>query len=299
MLFDKAKSTISEHISHIFEEKELERESVVRKFRTTAVDGKDYEVSYFNLDVIISVGYRVKSLRGTQFRQWATQCLREYIVKGFTMDDERIMRNGQSKYFDELLTRIRNIRSSEKLFWEKVLDIFATSIDYNKNSETARTFFSTIQNKMHFAVHGHTAAELIMERCSAEKPNIGMTNWIGSKITSKEAVVAKNYLSIDELEVLNRIVNAYLEIADLQARMQRPMYMRDWQVNLDNVILMTGMDVLDHSGKVSHEAMLEKVQEQYRIYTAKMLKEANCVEKDFIEFIQKTKQLDEKRKENL
>ena len=212
-LFGKAKSTISEHIKNIFEEGELDENSVVRNFRTTASDGKQYDTNFYNLDVIISVGYRVKSLQGTKFRQWATARLREYIVKGFTMNDDLLKEAGGGNYFDELLARIRDIRSSEKVFWRKVLDIYATSIDYDGKAEESILFFKTIQNKMHWAVHGHTAAEIIYKRVNANKPNLGLMAFKGNKPTKKETEVAKNYLDKDELEVLNRIVTAYLEIA--------------------------------------------------------------------------------------
>ena len=207
-LFQKDVRTINEHILHIFEEGELQPDSVVRKFRITASDGKTYETRHYNLDVVISVGYRVKSHRGTQFRIWATQRIREYIVKGFTLDDERLKEAGGGNYFDELLARIRDIRSSEKVFWRKVLDIYATSIDYDPNTDLSRDFFAVIQNKMHWAAHGHTAAEIIYGRADASRPNMGMTTWAGSILRQNDSEIAKNYLSEDELSVLNRIVTA-------------------------------------------------------------------------------------------
>ena len=209
-LFQKDVRTINEHILRIFEEGELQPDSVIRKFRITASDGKTYETRHYNLDVIISAGYRVKSHRGTQFRIWATQRLREYIIKGFALDDERLKEAGGGNYFDELLARIRDIRSSEKVFWRKVLDIYATSIDYDPNTDLSRDFFAVIQNKMHWAAHGHTAAEIIYGRADASKPNMGMTTWAGSALRQIDSEIAKNYLSEEELNVLNRIVTAYL-----------------------------------------------------------------------------------------
>lgn len=227
-LFQRDKSVISRHIRNVFLEGELPEERVVAKFATTAADGKTYQVEYFNLDVIISVGYRVKSLRGTQFRIWATQRLREYIVKGFTMDDERLKQVGGGGYFDELLARIRDIRSSEKVFYKKVLGIYATSVDYNPRAEATRQFFATVQNKMHWAVHGQTAAEVVHHRADASKPNMGLTNWSGDRIRRDEVAIAKNYLAPEELEALNLIVSAYLDFAELQALNRRVMHMADW-----------------------------------------------------------------------
>jgi len=240
-LFQKAKATISEHLKNIFEEGELEESSVVRNFRTTASDNKNYGTNFYNLDVIISIGYRVKSHRGTQFRIWATQRLREYIVKGFTMNDELLKQAGGGNYFNELLARIRDIRSSEKVFWRKVLDIYATSIDYNPNTEVSEAFFKTVQNKMHWAAHGNTAAEVIYQRINASKPNLGLTNFKGEKPTLQETEIAKNYLNENELNVLNRMVTAYLELAELQALNQKPMYMSDWKERLDDFLKMRVM----------------------------------------------------------
>ena len=222
-LFQKDVRTINEHIQNIFEERELSPDSVIRKFRITAADGKNYETAHYNLDVIISVGYRVKSQRGTQFRIWATQRLREYIVKGFTLDDERLKQKGGGNYFDELLARIRDIRSSEKVFWRKVLEIYATSIDYDPSTEASQQFFATVQNKMHWAAHGQTAAEVVHARADAAKLQMGMTNWVGTKPSKAEAIIAKNYLSPEELNALNRIVVAYLELAEVQALNRQPM----------------------------------------------------------------------------
>jgi len=239
-LFQKDVRTINEHIQNIFEERELPPDSVIRKFRITAADGKSYDTTHYNLDVIISVGYRVKSQRGTQFRIWATQRLREYIVKGFAMDDERLKQRGGGNYFEELLARIRDIRSAEKVFWRKVLEIYATSIDYDPSTEASQQFFAAVQNKMHWAAHGQTAAEVVHARASAAKPQMGMTNWVGTKPSKAEAVIAKNYLSPEELNALNRIVTAYLEFAEVQALNRRPMYMRDWIEKLDDFLRLRG-----------------------------------------------------------
>src|SRR5690606_32384716 len=236
-LFQSSKSNISEHIKHIFEEGELNENSVVRKFRTTAADGKNYEVNHYNLDVIISVGYRVKSLRGTQFRIWATERLREYLIKGFTMNDDLLKQGGG--YFEELLERIRDIRSSEKIFYRKVLEIYATSIDYDPRSEMTQKFFQTVQNKLHWATHGHTAAEIIFERAKAELPFMGLTTFKGKKPSKQDITVAKNYLTEEELAVLNRLVSAYLDIAEVNALQRKPMYMKDWMEVLDGFIKMS------------------------------------------------------------
>lgn len=297
-LFQKSKSTISEHIKHIFEEGELNADAVVRNFRTTAVDGKSYDTNFYNLDVIISVGYRVKSLQGTKFRQWATQRLREYIVKGFTMNDELLKQAGGGNYFDELLARIRDIRSSEKVFWRKVLDIYATSIDYDPKAETSQFFFKTVQNKMHYAAHGHTAAELIYQRISAEKPNLGLTSFKGEKPTKEEITTAKNYLNEDELNILNRMVTAYLEVAELQALNRKPMYMKDWIARLDDFLSMTGNDILDNAGTISQQQMLQKAEKEYEIYKERTKKELSRVEQDFVQFIDQTAKLVERKKKD-
>ncbi|MGJ1229083.1 virulence RhuM family protein [Sphingobacterium siyangense] len=296
-LFQKSKATISEHIKHIFEEGELEEISVVRKFRTTATDGKNYEMTYYNLDVIISVGYRVKSHQGTKFRQWATARLREYIVKGFTMNDELLKEAGGGNYFDELLARIRDIRSSEKVFWRKVLDIYATSIDYDPKTEVSQHFFKTVQNKMHFAAHGNTAAEIIYKRIDADKPNLGLTNFKGEQPSKQEIQVAKNYLTEEELNILNRTVTAYLELAELQALNRKPMYMQDWITRLDDFLRMIGNEVLQHAGAISHDQAVKKAELEYAKYKDKIKNQLSKVEKDFIAFIDTTaKSLESKKK---
>jgi hypothetical protein len=243
-LFQKNVRTINEHIHNIFAEGELAPESVIRKFRITADDGKSYDTQHYNLYVIISVGYRVKSHRGTQFRIWATQRLREYIIKGFAMDDDRLKRNGGGNYFDELLARIRDIRSSEKVFWRKVLNIYATSIDYDPQAETSNLFFATVQNKMHWAAHGRTAAEIVYQRADSAKENMGLTNWTGNTISKSEVGIAKNYLNSEEIDILNRIVTAYLEFAEIQALERKPVYMSDWIAKLDDFLKLSGRKLL-------------------------------------------------------
>lgn len=288
-LFQKSKSTISEHLNNIFDEEELIKEATVRKFRTVQKEGVREvirELEYYNLDVIISVGYRVKSHRGTQFRIWATQRLKEYLVKGFTMNDDLLKQAGGGNYFEELLSRIRDIRSSEKVFWRKVLDIYATSIDYNPNTESSQLFFKTIQNKMHWAAHGNTAAEVIYKRIDANKPNLGLTNFKGSHPTKEETEVAKNYLDEKELNILNRTVVAYLELAELQALNQRPMYMKDWIERLDDFLKMTGNEILQHSGTISHEKAIEKANQEYQLFKEKNKNQLSGVEKDFIKQIE-------------
>jgi len=272
-LFQKNVRTINEHIQNIFEEGELSPESVIRKFRITAADGKTYETNHYNLDVVISVGYRVKSHRGTQFRIWATQRLREYIIKGFTLDDERLKQAGGGNYFDELLARIRDIRSSEKVFWRKVLDIYATSIDYDPSTEMSRRFFQIVQNKMHWAAHSHTAAEVIAGRADAEKPLMGLTSCTGAKPSRSDVEIAKNYLTAEELDTLNRIVSMYLDFAELQALNRKPMYMRDWIAKLDEFLKVTERDILTHSGRVSHEEAIEKARAEYEKFRKQMLEE--------------------------
>ncbi len=293
-LFNKSKSTINEHIKNIFSEGELIESDVMRKFGNSEFSTKP--TNYYNLDVIISVGYRVKSLRGTQFRIWATQRLREYIIKGFTMDDERLKNAGGGNYFDELLARIRDIRSSEKVFWRKVLDIYATSIDYDSNAETSKSFFKVIQNKMHWAAHGHTAAEIIHQRADADKPNMGMTNWVGVTIRKNEVEIAKNYLTEQELDILNRIVTMYLEFAEMQALSHKPMTMKDWIKKLDDFLKISDRELLTHAGKVSHEAALKKVHAEYEKFRQKILSKPTQVEEDFIEAEKEFKQIESIKK---
>ncbi|GAB1467426.1 virulence RhuM family protein [Candidatus Cloacimonadota bacterium] len=293
-LFDIDKSGISRHLKNIFESGELSRDAVVAFFAITATDGKTYKVEHFNLDAIISVGYRVNSIIGTHFRQWATGRLKEYIVKGFALDDERLKQAGGGSYFDELLARIRDIRSSEKVFWRKVLDIYATSIDYDPRAEVSRDFFKVIQNKMHWASHGHTAAEIVHQRADSSKPNMGLTGWAGETLRKADIEIAKNYLDEAELNVLNRIVSLYLDFAELQALDRKPMHMKDWIVKLDEFLNLSGRDVLQHAGKVAHEEALTKARLEYDKWHKEQLEKPSEVEKHFVEAVQELKQLEKK-----
>ena len=297
-LFQKDVRTINEHIRNIFEEGELLPESVIRKFRITAADGKAYETNHYNLDVIISVGYRVKSHRGTQFRIWATQRLREYIIKGFTLDDERLKQAGGGNYFDELLARIRDIRSSEKVFWRKVLDIYATSIDYDPDTDLSREFFAVVQNKMHWAAHGHTAAEIIAARADAAKPNMGLTSWTGARPRQADIEIAKNYLSGEELDTLNRLVTIYLDFAELQALSRKAMYMKDWITKLDEFLKVSERDILGHAGKVSHESAVEKARAEYEKFRKDFLEGPTPVERHFVEAVKEIKRLEKSKPRN-
>jgi hypothetical protein len=289
-LFQTTKQNVSLHIQNLFAEGELDPTATVKEYLTVRHEGSrqvSRSVEHYNLDVIISVGYRVKSHRGTQFRIWATQRLREYIVKGFAMDDERLKRAGGGNYFEELLSRIRDIRSSKKVFWRKVLEIYATSIDYDPREEASQFFFATVQNKMHWAAHGHTAAEIVHHRADATRQNMGLTSWIGSKPTRGEAVIAKNYLTAEELEALNRIVNAYLEFAELQALSRKPMYMRDWIAKLEDFLRLGDREILTHAGTISHEQALRKAELEFEKFRARQLAEPSQVEKDFDEAVRK------------
>ena len=270
-MFERDKSTISRHIKNVFDEGELEQKSVVANYATTATDGKQYQVDHYNLDVIISVGYRVKSLRGTQFRKWATERLNEYITKGFTLDDERL-KNGGSRYFKELLQRIRDIRSSERNMYQQVTDIYATSIDYDPKAEQTKEFFATVQNKLHYAAHGHTAAEIIAERANSEEPLMGMTNFKGGYITKSDVGTAKNYLSEDELIMLNLLVSSFLDTAEIFALRKRPMNMSDWVTELDNLIVNSRSELLIGKGTVSHKQALEKAKREFKAYRDKEMK---------------------------
>ncbi len=266
-LFAKGRSTITEHIQNVFKEGELDEKSVCREFRRTGSDGKEYVVKHYNLDVIISVGYRVKSLRGTQFRIWATQRLKEYIIKGFALDDERLKHGGEkARYFQELLQRIRDIRSSERNFYQKVTDIYATSIDYRKDDKLTAEFFATVQNKMHYAVHGHTAAEIIVKRADSTKPLMGLTNFKSNYITAHDIKIAKNYLTEDELKRLNLIVSLYLDFAELQATNGRLMKMKDWLEKLDQFIHLSERGILTHAGTVSADDAAKKAEQEFDKY---------------------------------
>ena len=276
-IYQSSKSNVSEHIKHIFEDGELDKFSVVRKFRTTASDGKNYNVDHYNLDVIIALGYRVQSPVAVRFRRWATQRLHEYIQKGFTMDDERLKQGG-NRYFKELLQRIRDIRSSERNFYQQVTDIYATSTDYDPRSKTTQLFFATVQNKMHYAVHEHTAAELIYERVDNEKPFVGMTNFKGNYVTRDDVKIAKNYLTELELQRLNLLTSQFLDYAEFQALEQNPMTMADWVAALDDQILRLRKNILEGTGAVLHQETIEKAERKFEIYRER---EMRLFETDF------------------
>lgn len=282
-LFQRNKSTISRHVKNVLEDGELEEKSVVAFFATTATDSKTYSVAYYNLDMIISVGYRVHSYRGVQFRIWATKVLKEYIVKGFAMNDDLLKRAGGGNYFDELLARIRDIRSSEKVFYRKVLEIYALSIDYDPRVEMTQKFFKTVQNKMHYSVHGHTAAEIIYERADAQKDFMGLTTWAGAMPTKPEAEIAKNYLTHEEVKSLNRIVSLYLDFAEMQAEEHRPMYMKDWINILDDFLRISRKDILTHAGKVSAKLAKEKADKEYDKFKERTQNNLSAVEIHFLE----------------
>lgn len=269
-LFQTTKQNVSLHIRNIFKEGELDENSVVKDYLTTAADGKNYSTKYYNLDVIISVGYRVKSHRGTQFRIWATTQLREYLIKGFVLNDERLKETGHTnKYFDELLERIRDIRSSEKIFYAKIKDIYTTAIDYDPATEESQLFFKSVQNKMHWAIHGHTASEIIYKRVDSEKQNMGLTTWKNAphgKIRKTDVSIAKNYLSEDELKDLNLIVDQYLSFAELQARNRKPMYMKDWNSKLNDFMTLNEKEILEHAGTISANMAKELAESEYEKY---------------------------------
>ncbi|MBQ8336900.1 MAG: virulence RhuM family protein [Bacteroidaceae bacterium] len=299
-LFQRNKSTISRHIKNVFEENELSREMVVAKFATTtqhgAIAGKSqtHFVDYYNLDMIISVGYRVKSHRGVQFRIWATQILKEYLTKGFVLNDELLKNAGGGNYFDELLSRIRDIRSSEKIFYRKILEIYALSIDYDPRTETTKKFFATVQNKMHYSVHGHTAAEIIYNRANADKDFMGLTAWTGHFPKKSDAEFAKNYLTKEELDILNRIVNLYLDFAELQAKSHTPMYMKDWIMKLDDFLRLSGKELLTHAGNISAEVARLKANAEYDKFKERSLERLSQVEIHFIENFEKERKKLEK-----
>ena len=278
-LYQSSKSNISEHIKHIFEEGELNEESVVRKFRTTAADGKEYLVSHYNLDMIIALGYRVRSIIATRFRQWATERLKEYIVKGFTLDDERLKKLGGGSYWKELLERIRDIRASEKVLYRQILEIYATSIDYDPRAQVSLEFFKKVQNKIHYAIHGHTAAELIVERADAEKDFMGLLTFKGNHPTLIEAKTAKNYLNEKELRAMGQLVSGYLDFAERQAEREQVMTMNDWAAYLDRILTMSGEQLLQGSGCVSHEEAMEHATTEYRKYKQRTISD---VERDYL-----------------
>ena len=285
-LFQRNKSTISRHIKNIYESSELEQNRTVAFFATVQNEGQrkvERNIAYYNLDMIISVGYRVNSHRGVQFRQWATQVLKEYMIKGFVLNDELLKNAGQGNYFDELLSRIRDIRSSEKVFYRKVLEIYALSIDYDPRTEATQQFFKTVQNKMHFSAHGHPAAEVIFQRADANKDFMGLTTWRGAMPTKHEAEIAKNYLTEDEVDMLNRIVNLYLDFAELQARSHVPMYMKDWIKKLDDFLMLSGKELLTHAGAVSAEVAKLKADTEYDRFRERTQYQLSPVEIHFLE----------------
>ena len=281
-LYHSSKANISEHIKHILEEGELEKDQVVRKFRTTAADGKNYQVMHYNLDMIIAIGYRVRTSVGTQFRQWATARLKEYMVKGFTLDDERLKGNAGGSYWKELLARIRDIRSSEKMLYRQVLDLYATSLDYDPKSPDSVLFFQIVQNKLHYAAHGHTAAEVVYQRADAEKPFMGLRTFSGELPVLKDVGIAKNYLNEQELQVLNNLVSGYFDIAEIAAIEHRPMYMKDYIAQLDAVLTSGGRELLENAGTISHKDAMEKAKSEYRKYQEQTL---SPVEEAYLETI--------------
>lgn len=285
-LFQRNKSTISRHIKNVLEEGELLADSTIANFATVQNEGKRHverQITYYNLDMIISVGYRVHSYRGVQFRIWATKVLKDYIVKGFALNDDLLKRAGGGNYFDELLARIRDIRSSEKVFYRKVLEIYALSIDYDPRVEMTQKFFKTVQNKMHYSVHGHTAAEIIYERADAQKDFMGLTTWSGAMPTKPEAEIAKNYLTQAEIKSLNRIVNLYLDFAEMQAEEHRPMYMKDWINILDDFLRISRKDILTHAGKISAKLAKEKADTEYDKFKERTKNDLSPVEIHFLE----------------
>lgn len=285
-LFQRNKSTISRHIKNVLEDGELQEEATIANFATVQNEGTrkvERVIAYYNLDMIISVGYRVHSYRGVQFRIWATKVLKEYIVKGFAMNDDLLKRAGEGNYFDELLARIRDIRSSEKVFYRKVLEIYALSIDYDPRVEMTQKFFKTVQNKMHYSVHGHTAAEIIYERADAEKDFMGLTTWSGAMPSKPEAEIAKNYLTHEEIKSLNRIVSLYLDFAEMQAEEHRPMYMKDWINILDDFLRISRKDILTHAGKISAKLSKEKADQEYDKFKERTKNNLSPVEIHFLE----------------
>ena len=294
-LYQTSKSNVSEHIKHIFEDNELTKDSTVRKFRTVQIEGSrsvERDVEHYNLDMILSLGYRVRSVTATRFRQWATDRLKEYIIKGFTMDDERLKQLGGGNYWKELLDRIRDIRSSEKVMYRQVLDLYATAVDYDPRSELSIEFFKIVQNKLHFAAHGHTAAEVIYERADAEQPFMGLTTFKGEHPTLADVKIAKNYLKEDELKILNNLVSGYFDFAEIQAMKHRPMYMSDYIQNLDNILSSTGEPLLVGAGKVSHTVAISKAEKEYRKYEQRTL---SPVEEAYLDTI---KQINKEAKKN-
>lgn len=298
-LFQISVPTVNHHLTEIYSDGELSPEATIRKYLIVQTEGARQVrrmVDHYSLEVILAVGYRVRSLRGTQFRQWATQRLSEFVVKGFTMDDERLKAGGDPLYFEELLRRIRDIRASEKLFYRKVLDIYATSIDYDKDSPLSQEFFATVQNKMHWAAHGHTAAEIIQERADARQPNMGLQTYTGDRPNRQEARVAKNYLHEPELDLLNRLVTMYLDFAEFQALNRVPMHMKDWVTKLDEFLKFNGREVLKNAGRISSKTAQAKADAEFDKFRALEANKPSPVERHFDEAIQKTKRLEKERK---
>ena len=294
-LYQTSKSNVSEHIKHIFEEGELQEGAVVRKFRTTASDGKSYLTTFYNLDMIIALGYRVRSIIATRFRQWATIRLKEYITKGFTLDDDRLKKLGGDGYWKELLERIRDIRSTEKVMYRQVLEIYATSIDYDPRASVSQKFFQKVQNKIHYAIHGHTAAELIVERADAEKDFMGLLTFKGNQPTLIEARTAKNYLNEKELRAMGQLVSGYLDFAERQAEREQPMTMNDWANYLDRILTMSGEQLLQDAGKVSHEDAMEHATTEYRKYKQRTISDA---ERDYLNTIKRLGNINKKESEH-
>ncbi len=284
-LYQVSKKTISEHLNNIFNEGELNSDLVVRKFRTTAADGKNYQVNYYSLEAVIAVGYRVRGNRGTQFRQWATAQLKEYLQKGFNLNDKALKNNGGGTYWKELLDRIRDIRSSEKVLYRQVLDLYATSVDYDPKTPESVMFFKTVQNKIHYAAHGHTAAEVIMQRANAELPFMGLTVFEGEQPTLEEAKVAKNYLDEQELRRLNNLVSAFFDLAELRAETHQPMYMKDWIQEINDFSERYGKGVLQGSGKANHKGAMTKASREYESYKKRISEQETQVDRDYLEGI--------------
>ena len=298
-LFQTTKQNVSQHLQAIYEEGELRPEATVKKYLTVQTEGNrqvSRTVDHYNLDAILAVGYRVRSHRGTQFRIWATERLREYLIKGFAMDDARLKRAGGGNYFEELLARIRDIRSSERVFWRKVLDIYSTSIDYDPKAESSLLFFKTVQNKIHWAAHGHTAAEVIHLRADATQPNMGLTTWDGSRPRKTDVSIAKNYLQQDEIEALNRIVTAYLEFAELQALDRKPMSMVDWIVKLDDFLKLSDREILTDAGKISHDAAKEKAETEFALFKQQQAALPQPVDEHFAQSLDELKKIESQAK---
>lgn len=300
-LFERSTPTINEHLKNIYEEGELEPDSTIRKFRIVALEGaREVErlLDHYNLEAVLSVGYRVRSSRGSQFRQWANQVLKEYLIKGFAMDDERLKnpdKDLSADYFDELLERIRDIRASERRFYQKITDIYATASDYNKNAPESQSFFATVQNKLHWAIHGHTAAELVKERANSDLPNMGLKSWSGKQVTKKDVSVAKNYLTEEELSELNQIVTMYLDFAELQAKKKAPMTMAQWTTKLDAFLEFNDQNVLTNAGKISHKVAQQLAESEYDKFVEIRRNELTNEVSDFDELINKEKQLTQKK----